>query len=816
MSHFCPSNPLRISLLALVAGLSLAVTGCAVNSYIPANGTDAIAAPVTGIIHGGPNPVVGAEVILYSTTSSGYGVGSLLQEATQVGASAHQDTSSTGSFSFAGGFTCPAGQFAYVAAYGGNSGSGNNPNSVLMAALGPCSNISSSTYVWIDELTTVAAGYALSNFINISGNALAATGYTVGVGASATNNASSGCVSNAFYGRTSCPTTSAAGLAHAFAMAGNLVNTTTGQVNQTTSNSAVIPAQLINTLGNVLQTCVNSTGGGTSTTTGLPTTTTTSSGASHDGTACGRLSAYTSYTSNGTSSGTLTAAGNTLGYIQNLAKRPGGTVATFDSACDSNSGSGTTTAATCIFNLVTTQTFYTTAMTAAPPDWMLAIFYPKASLSNTANTTTGCSGSPAGLGLLYPYFVATDINDNIAILNGDGNVNVCYNLITIGFDGTPLAADQFDNTSQQLTMAANDSFGHTIIPVHPTSGTTGGSVRVYSTGTDSTINLVNSVSSSISATAADPYFLAVDQADNIYINSEGALTAGGDFGYLFPSGTESHSTPTYTGGILTSTSTSKGLQISMDINGNVFQETSASTGSTRPYFTPQGGTSFTEAGTGDEGTGSSSNGLVQFPDTNGKDWIAYTPGSSAPTQGSPVSDIVFSSAYTVSSGTVTFGSTATVYSPTTATPASDYKLEGGTIDGNNVIWWADLQGQTTCNGASCTQTTPYTPPATPVVINTSYLHGFDTVNGDYLPTYYGCEFSYATSTLCGSQPSDTVSPSPYPGSYPYALYGVRGLAVDSAGNIWTANGTQGHITEIIGMAAPTWPMFIHNGSSNKP
>src|ERR1700722_12780163 len=192
MSYSCRSNFLRISLLALAAGVSFAVTGCAVNSYIPANGTDAIAAPITGIIHGGPNPVVGAEVILYSTTSSGYGVGSVLQEASQVGLSAHQDTSSTGSFSFTGGYTCPAGQFAYVVAYGGNSGSGNNPNSVLMAALGPCSSISASTYIWVDELTTVAAGYALSNFINISGNALAGTGYTVGIGATATNNGSTG------------------------------------------------------------------------------------------------------------------------------------------------------------------------------------------------------------------------------------------------------------------------------------------------------------------------------------------------------------------------------------------------------------------------------------------------------------------------------------------------------------------------------------------------------------------------------------------------------------------------------------------------
>jgi hypothetical protein len=225
-------------------------------------------------------------------------------------------------------------------------------------------------------------------------------------------------------------------------------------------------------------------------------------------------------------------------------------------------------------------------------------------------------------------------------------------------------------------------------------------------------------------------------------------------------------------------------------------------------LTNAGGTStFVEAPSSDEGAGSSSNGYVQFPDSNGNVWVAYTTTATGDAQGSPLADIVFKVPYTVASATVTYGTTPTVYTPTAAIPATDYKLQGGAMDGNNVMWWSDLQGSTTCGGVSCT-----TPVVQPVVFNISYLHGFDTVNGAYLPAYYGCEFSATTSTACGSQPSDTT----YPNSYPYALYGVRGLAVDSAGNIWTANGTQGHITEIIGMAAPTWPLFYHNGTSLKP
>jgi hypothetical protein len=794
-------------MLALVAGVSVSLSGCGVGNVLGPNSAPTVASSLSGIIHGGPNPVVGARVVLYATTSNGYGQGAALQEATQVGASAHQDTSATGSFSFAGGYTCPAGQYAYVVAYGGNSGAGNNPNSVLMSAIGPCNTLSSSTTTWIDELTTVAAGYALSNFINITGNAV--TGYTVGIGSDATNNSAtgSGCVVNSYY--PTCTTTATAGLGHAFTLATNLVSNTTGQVNATTTNGAVIPAQLVNTLGNVLQACVNSTGGGTDPGTGLPTTATTSGGTTYDGTICGALSAFTSYTSNGTATGTLTAAGNTLGYIQNLSKRPGGSLSTFASNCASGS-TGTTTAATCIFNTAASTSFYQTAMTAAPPDWMFAIFYPKASLNSTVNAATGCAGSPTTLGLLYPYMLATDINDNIDILNGDGSTNVCYNLITIGYDGTPISATPFDTSSYQLNWIANDSFGHSIVPLHTTT-TTGGAVRIYATGSDAVITNLASITSSSTPTstpvAGDPWFAAVDSTGDVYIDGQ-AGTASADFGYLQISGSNSHLAPAYTGGSITAaTTTGKGLVVSIDINNNVFWDTSSGSGSTRPYFTNAGGTAtFTEAASSDEGGGSSSNGFIQFPDTSGNVWIGYTT-QATPAQGSPVPNIVFKTPYTVASGAVTFGTSPTIFTPTTAIPSSDYKIEPGVMDGNNVMWWADLQGSTTCNGTSCTS-----PPTPPIVINTSYLHGFDTVNTAYLPTYFGCEFTTATSTACGSQPTDTT----YPNSYPYALYGVRGLAVDSSGNIWTASGTQGHVTEIIGMAAPTWPLFIHNGVSNKP
>jgi hypothetical protein len=880
----------------LATAFALTLSGCSMGDVSSVSGkTPITAGAITGgIVHGGPNPVTGSRVVIYATTSTGYGVGTALQEATQVGSSLHQDTSSNGSFSFAGGYTCPAGSYIYIVAYGGNSGAGNNPNAILMAALGSCNSLfSGSKYVggniWIDELTTVAAGYALSNFINVAGDAV--NGYTVGIGADAANSAATGCVANTYYG-SGCTTTTAAGLAHAFALASTLVSNTTGLVNSVSSNGAVIPYQLINTLGNVLQACINSTGGGTDATLGTPTTTTTSSGASHDGTSCGRLSAYTSYTSSGTASGTLNASGNTLGFIQNLAKRPGGTSAKFNTSCDSNSGTGSTTAASCIFNLSAPTSFYLPTMTATPPDWMLAIYYPKGSFSNTANSVVCGTATPTTNALLYPKVVVTDINDDIDIVNTDASTNICTNVLSIGFDGTPIGSSAFDNYGALVVSAANDSFGHTIVPVHGTNGATypsSNGVRIYTTGTDSTISLqqtlvYNGVNTGPTDLEQLPYYVNVDGNDTIWIDGRSALKLAG---YATLAAGNSHGSPVYTVNNVTGTSTSNGLPFAIDPNNTIITAPSSSSGTARPYAwvatspatlatTPP---TYAVSATTDEGTpasNTSNNGAAMVTDTSGNIWEVFTEAG-AGAAGAPILDEVIKVSYSVSAGVVSFGTTATTY---VATGQADYSIAGGVMDGNNVIWWSDLQGSNV--------TGP------PVIIYSSYLHGFDTVNAAYLPTSVGCAFTqsngiaiagwnigassttftttlappsvganislsgFATSTFfngqtvtvasstttapftftvnnvfgqaasssttetglvsnltattCGSNSTDIN----YPSSGSYPLYGVRGVAIDASGNIWTANGVQGHITEIIGIAAPTWPNFIHNGTSNKP
>jgi hypothetical protein len=759
-----------------------------------------VVAGFSGTAKGGPTPIIGARVVMYATTSNGYGAtATVLAEADQQGASAHQDTDTNGVFNFTNNFTCPAGQFAYVVIYGGNTGANaNNPNSVLMAPVGSCSAMyTGTTYngslLVVNELTTIASAYALSNFMTVAGNAV--NGYTVNIGSSSTNNAASGCVANAYY--TGCTTTATAGLKHAFANAMALVNTS-GQVNTNTATGAIIPAQFINTLGNILENCVNSTGGGTSATTGLPTTTTTASGTSHDGTICGKLFAFSSYTLNGSSSGTLVAPGNTLDVMKNLAKRPTGSASLFNSTCSSNSASGgTNTAVSCIFGLGTANSYYTNPnyLMTAPSDWMLAISYPLGSFS-TATNATSCTAVPATNGMAYGFMIATDIQDNLVILNSDTGSQVCTNLIMIANDGTTLGASAYDNTTPVATWLSLDSFGHAIVPVHSTATTTGG-IRIYAAGTaDSTLPLLTTITTSSTPAlpaASGPWYTAVDSHDRIYV---GAHNLTNDLGFLTVSGTESHSSPSYTATsqYLTSTTTyytSTMNMLSIDINNNVFTTNASSTANTYMVLgtTTGAASSGAHSGTLTANTSSTSSGNATFPDTSGNVWNVAPPSGYSAVAGSPSpTDVIYEQTYNTTTPSVAVTSAATA----TVTPGTYKMLNSFGMDGSNVIWWADQSGSTVNSAAY-----------------PGWLHGYDTVNAFDTGAYRGCKFPSTTATACGDAAGSTSG-------IPFVVWQERGMAIDSAGSLWLCAGTTGQINEVIGLATPTWPLFIHNGISNKP
>jgi hypothetical protein len=132
-------------------------------------------AALHGVVFGGNQPSTGAVIQLYQVGVTGYGSAAkpLLTKTVTTGTG--------GFFSITGDYSCSAGTYVYITATGGNPGFGagtvtnggkpvstiNNADSAMMVALGDCGNLTSSSTIWINEVTTVAAVWALQQFIAI-------------------------------------------------------------------------------------------------------------------------------------------------------------------------------------------------------------------------------------------------------------------------------------------------------------------------------------------------------------------------------------------------------------------------------------------------------------------------------------------------------------------------------------------------------------------------------------------------------------------------------------------------------------------------
>jgi hypothetical protein len=233
----------------LLTSLVATLVGCGYGN--PFSMSEQPSPAFSGTVMGGSQIITGASIQAWAAGVSGYG-----SQATFL---ASTTSLNDGSFSFGtGAYTCPTNTSipVYITATGGNPGnsSGNsNPKILLVAMLGSCS-AAANAHVHMNEITTVAAAYAMSGFINPANFGLAAktaAGDSIGTSYSAT------------------PTYAAnnnniVGLNNAVANAGVLANTTNGTSPGTTTNGTVDVAK-VNTLANILASCVNSdpTGGAT-------------------------------------------------------------------------------------------------------------------------------------------------------------------------------------------------------------------------------------------------------------------------------------------------------------------------------------------------------------------------------------------------------------------------------------------------------------------------------------------------------------------------------------------------------------------------
>jgi streptogramin lyase len=230
IATFAPTRTTMLNAASRLGGCLLAsmlLAGCGMNSSLSTATTSSTNPLLTmqGKVFGGQQPVVGATIQLYTVSTS-----------TVAGASTALITGPTvtslagGAFNITGDYSCTSATQVYITATGGNSGSGTNSSLSLMTALGPCSALTSTTFININELTTVAAVYSLAPYM---------TDYLhVGSTSTGTN-----------------------GLTNAMKTANLLVNVANGGV-IAAPPGVTLPTATLNTLGNIIASCVNTTGSG--------------------------------------------------------------------------------------------------------------------------------------------------------------------------------------------------------------------------------------------------------------------------------------------------------------------------------------------------------------------------------------------------------------------------------------------------------------------------------------------------------------------------------------------------------------------------
>jgi streptogramin lyase len=276
MPHFKLALPRIVSRFSIAAAIGL--TGCSAGftNQNPAQAGPTQGSPFHGTAMGGEQPLANAQIYFYATGSTGYGSSSrsLLVAPNGSNNTVYDGnglyyvlTGPTGNFSITGDYTCPSPDSqVYLLSKNGNAGAGNNTAASLIATLGSCGNLSSSTFVVLNEVTTVAAIASLQQFTKSSTQ----------IGSTTTNQA---------------------GIEGAFATINNLVNFSYGGAQISTSTRQV-PDARIYSMANALAACVNSTGPSSP--------------------ACTRLFAAAVPPAGGTT------ATDTFSAMLNIAKNPGG------------------------------------------------------------------------------------------------------------------------------------------------------------------------------------------------------------------------------------------------------------------------------------------------------------------------------------------------------------------------------------------------------------------------------------------------------------------------------------------------------------
>jgi streptogramin lyase len=359
----------------LISGLLvLGVSGCGsdVSSLPSTEPSGGYSGPAfAGKAMAGKLPLIGASVQVYAAGASGNGSSGTAMLGSAL------TTDANGAFTVPAGYMCPAAASEiYVVARGGKAGAAaTSANSaiVFLTALGACNKVAAS--VVVNEVTTAAATYALSQFLSAGGN----------LGASATNSV---------------------GLQNAVAMALALADVTAGSSpGPTFAANGSSPAPRINSVSNMLNACSASVSN-----------------------ACSTLFAATT-----PQGGSVPA--NTLDAALNLVRNPAANVASLYTL--SNGSSTFAPALAAAPSDWTLFVNYTGGGMNAPSGlgvdssgnvWV-ANYFDVASLFSPLGTPLQPQGI-TGFGLSASYGLAVDANDNAWIPN-EPNTGVKGNSVTV-------------------------------------------------------------------------------------------------------------------------------------------------------------------------------------------------------------------------------------------------------------------------------------------------------------------------------------------------------------------------------------------------
>ena len=468
---------MRLAWLSALPCLLLA--GCSLTPTAPFQPETSRGSAIQGKAFGGQQPIVGAHVYLLAVNTTGNGgVGiapstsnasvSLLTPGNTGNAAdsigSFVTTDAGGFFSIGGDYTCTQGQQLYLYVLGGNPGAGTNAAASEMAVLGNCpssGDLSTQVpYVWVNEVSTVVAAYALAGF-----------------------------ASDATHISSSSTALARTGVANAAATALNMINLAAGAANTTTSatgSNGSVPQAKINTIANILASCINSTGP-----------------ASYN------CSTLFSNATNAASSGT--APSETASAAINIAHFPGSNVAT-------------------LYGLVAgAGAAFSPSLSTTPNDFLLVIKHSNASFVYPSNVTVDAAGNvlvseskynASSLTQISPTgSVSTLIGSGLNSVEGtqfdlQGNLWLIDNASLKKFSGGTLSSTSFTTLDAAQFLAVDTA--STVWIANTDDVSYGGGLTRYA----------GSTGSMITTNSNYPQNVAIDTAGNAWVAEAGSGTDG--------------------------------------------------------------------------------------------------------------------------------------------------------------------------------------------------------------------------------------------------------------------------------------------------